>query len=186
MKICSCCKIEKEQKEFGKNKNKKDGLWVYCKKCVSQKGKDERAKRPEYFKEKSRKFRKNNPEKIKLSFRKHYLKYRDDKIRWQHEYSQKNKEEIKKRNYIRHRTTEFREKAKKYREKVKERTKVQQEAHKMVLYALKLNVLKKSETCEICKDTLKLQGHHKDYNKPLDVQWLCKKCHYKQDKLRGN
>jgi len=33
MKICTKCKIPKELKEFGKNKNKKDGLNNWCKLC---------------------------------------------------------------------------------------------------------------------------------------------------------
>lgn len=38
--------------------------------------------------------------------------------------------------------------------------------------------LKKRSICEICLSTDKIQGHHEDYNKPLDVIYLCQACHY--------
>ena len=38
--------------------------------------------------------------------------------------------------------------------------------------------LKRPSVCEICgKDTERIDGHHSDYNKPLDVVWCCRICH---------
>ena len=33
------------------------------------------------------------------------------------------------------------------------------------------------QPCEICKSTINVQAHHEDYSKPLDITWLCVKCH---------
>ena len=34
------------------------------------------------------------------------------------------------------------------------------------------------EPCLFCGDT-KVHGHHRDYSRPLDVIWLCAKCHHR-------
>src|SRR5262245_10815927 len=31
--------------------------------------------------------------------------------------------------------------------------------------------------CEMCGDEAKTDGHHPDYDHPLVVQWLCRRCH---------
>ena len=37
--------------------------------------------------------------------------------------------------------------------------------------------LEKPKNCQGCGLEKKLQAHHDDYNKPLDVKWLCFICH---------
>lgn len=42
---------------------------------------------------------------------------------------------------------------------------------------LKSGKIKKQDSCSICHSKTRVEGHHDDYNRPLCVRWLCKKCH---------
>ena len=48
----------------------------------------------------------------------------------------------------------------------------------------------KSDACEgcgkWCEDARKLHGHHSDYSKPLEVEWLCASCHGKKHRVPAN
>jgi len=55
--------------------------------------------------------------------------------------------------------------------------------------AIKKGVIERKTHCEECGDIgtfsdgrSKIQAHHDDYNKPLDVRWLCQKCHHEWHK----
>jgi len=43
--------------------------------------------------------------------------------------------------------------------------------------AVKNGVLIRPSCCDRCRKECKPDGHHKDYSKPLDVDWLCRSCH---------
>ena len=38
-------------------------------------------------------------------------------------------------------------------------------------------IIPKGQLCQRCKINLATDRHHKDYNKPLEVEFLCRKCH---------
>ncbi len=58
-------------------------------------------------------------------------------------------------------------------------------AQNMVEYAIHSGVLTPRDACEVCGQTKAfkdgrrgIQAHHDDYNKPLNVRWLCQPCHH--------
>ena len=56
-------------------------------------------------------------------------------------------------------------------------------AHEQVRYAVKTGKLIKQK-CENCGDK-NTQAHHDDYSKPLEVRWLCNKCHKQWHRENG-
>lgn len=57
-------------------------------------------------------------------------------------------------------------------------------AHDQVQRAVQSGDIQKPSACQWCGRKVRLEGHHHDYTKPLDVTWLCKPCHCKADDLR--
>lgn len=62
-----------------------------------------------------------------------------------------------------------------YPKKMKARSKVK--------YATKAGRLVRASHCVECKEERFTEGHHPDYSKPLEVDWLCKECHRKLHKI---
>ena len=55
-------------------------------------------------------------------------------------------------------------------------------AHNDVNNAIAAGKLIRPSYCEWCFEKKNVEGHHEDYSKPLDVDWLCTKCHRKLHK----
>jgi ribosomal protein S27AE len=79
------------------------------------------------------------------------------------------------------------EKSRNYRERnkniISEKQKIYQAnnrekiiAHGLVRRALEKGTIIKKELCEKCGEPSVL-SHHEDYSKPLDIMWLCLRCH---------
>lgn len=60
------------------------------------------------------------------------------------------------------------------------RNSTKRKAHIAVGNALRDGKISKPSKCQRCKKKRKLHGHHHDYKKPLDVEWLCTPCHTKE------
>lgn len=50
-------------------------------------------------------------------------------------------------------------------------------AHEQLAYAIRTGKVVRSQACEVCRAHGETHGHHHDYEKPLDVWWLCASCH---------
>lgn len=100
--------------------------------------------------------RKANPDKHRESMRKSYAKHASKRLsdikNWQKE-NRDRINEAQRKNYH----------------------SIKGQAQRAVKYALKRGEIKKLP-CTIC-GAQKVEAHHEDYTKPLEVTWLCKKHH---------
>jgi|SRR5579863_7671037 len=173
MKICARCKCEKNEEAFSKCKTRKDGLSVYCKICKSLEGKKYNKENRKKCADKLRKWREKNPEKSK-------------------KYSAKDREKNREIIAARRKTPEARSKTlllvKKWRQENRERFLDTQKKYKeknrnkinarfRITNAIRRGKIKRGNKCQRCGIEGKMEAHHKDYDKPFDVQWLCFKCH---------
>jgi hypothetical protein len=167
MKTCTKCHLQKELEDFNKNKTCHDGRETWCRECKSaymklyartEKGisAQERwkAKMSIYYKvDKSKKTTTGvyaSPEE----------KGRADRFR-RYQQTDKGKEA-------------FRRAASKYREKYPEKRACTSAFHS----ALLCGKILRPEACQECeRSDVVLDGHHENYNQPLNVMWLCRKCH---------
>lgn len=62
------------------------------------------------------------------------------------------------------------------------RNPLRRKAYSLVNEARKSGRIVKPTNCERCNATGRIEGHHEDYLKPLEVQWLCTGCHADADK----
>lgn len=50
-------------------------------------------------------------------------------------------------------------------------------AHMLVRSQHRRGLLINPGRCSKCRSEVAVNGHHNDYSRPLDVRWLCQKCH---------
>lgn len=183
MKKCTKCKVEKPFDEYHKAKSKKDGYMPSCKACRKIIGAIRHSANREKHSERTKKYYAQNKDAIDEKHRQWYWKNRDEvlvkrreklstldaktknKERWV-EWNEKNKDAI-------------REYRREYHKNWRKQNPGRQKIYWMVCAALKEGKIVKPLMCQLCGKTSKLQGHHADYAKPLEVIWVCIKCHHK-------
>lgn len=71
-----------------------------------------------------------------------------------------------------------------YRELFRSRHPEKAAAHDAVRLAVAKGSLRRPFYCKRCGDPHRPFAHHDDYTKPLEVRWLCRRCHRIADKAR--
>lgn len=152
MKICSKCKVKKSYDEFYRDSTAKDGYNSICKLC-----------RLKWDRER----RKNDPRWVAKRKLQNHL------------YHIENREEISKRKKKWVESLEGKISHRMSTRKWKRKNNTKVKAHSAIERAVKKGVLVPPKHCEICKSTHRIEAHHPDYRRVLDVIWLCKHCHEK-------
>jgi len=106
-------------------------------------------------------YRKANRSRISAYDRKYYIMHKEAKAK-----ASRDRRE-KKRDFL---NAQKRKYAKDNPEKIK--------AQRAITRAIKSGEISRPEICEICGKSCKPDAHHPDYNKPLEVSWLCRGCHH--------
>lgn len=109
----------------------------------------------------------------------HYWAHREEILEQQKQYREAYKNELRERRrqyYAAHRE-EFREYQKQYQRQYRraKESRLKDRARDKVYYAIRCGKLTR-KPCENCGE-VKSEAHHDNYNKPLEVRWLCRKCH---------
>ena len=144
---CRVCGRRKDIRHFYDRQVRKSGKVGECKVCTRKRVSANRAKNADYYREYDRK------------------RFQDDpKVRARHRRYQK--------------TERGKAAVDRSRKKWMANNPEKRAAHYAVNNAVRDGRLEKPASCQVCGATPKrIEGHHEDYTKPLDVLWLCRTCH---------
>lgn len=87
---------------------------------------------------------------------------------------------VKQRHVRYQQTPAGKDSMRKSREKWLSNNPVKRAAHVILGNSIKAGKIARPETCQDCGSGGRIHGHHHDYSKPLDVEWLCPRCHRKR------
>lgn len=147
--VCTKCKEEKPYKEFYKCSTRETGKKSWCKECIK----------------KYRKPYKRNSV-IKKKVEDPVLKSKANR-EWYEKNSKYHKEYYKQNKEIRARNNRAYEK----------RNPERLNAIHALYRAVKKGKVIRPDKCSICAKECKPEGHHHDYDKKLEVVWVCRPCH---------
>lgn len=176
MLICKKCQIEKNELEFSADKRKKTGYFSICKECDNIRRRETRKKNREKINAKQREYYKNNSEKLKNAVLE-YQKKNKEKVNASHTiWRKKNPDKVKKyHDKSRLDREKFNEKRREYYHTKKDPKK--HRAHGLLNNYLAEGCIKKPDFCTLCLSKEKIEAHHPNYDEPLLVVWVCRKCH---------
>lgn len=80
---------------------------------------------------------------------------------------------------VRYQRPDRKAKALDYQRKRRAKYPEKEKARRAVSYYKRRGIIKPPKACQRCKAKGRVEAHHDDYSKPLQVQWLCFICHRK-------
>ena len=175
-KICFKCEQEKELTAFYKHPQMADGHVNKCKECNKKDVQENYRKNLDHYREYERS-RLHNPERV--AARQEYAQWeketRPEVVKRRHRsWADRNHDLLLRRRQEwvakqgeGYSSTRSRASALKYPDKTK--------ARNILGNAIRDGKIQR-QSCERCGND-KTHGHHEDYTQPLDVMWLCSKCH---------
>lgn len=165
-KPCSKCLVDKRLDEFDKSTRYKSGYTAMCTECRRTRERLYEANNREKRVAKHAKWRDENRESINARNRQ----------RWSEDEEWKKRKEKYRGMYKEWRAEYSSDYKKKNRDKCN--------AREQLRYWVDKGKIIKPENCEMCgKNEFRVEAHHADYSKPLDVDWFCQKCHLKLHRL---
>ncbi len=171
-KVCKKCGATKTLEFFAKRSKEK--YHTYCQECANASAREYYT--PELGRRSWERKKENNHERVKEQNNKATKKYRAKNIDW---IRAKGRENAKNREQ-----KYDKEKALKWVRKWQKKNKHKLNAAAKARRAVKLGKIIKPNYCQICGDEAKLQNHHHDYSKPLEVIFVCRMCHGLMDRVR--
>jgi hypothetical protein len=106
--------------------------------------------------------------------------------KWRKKNVDKCREYVKKCARLRRRKPEIFLKEKAYLEQYRLNNPLKIKAGDRIRDMVRSGKIKKPYKCELCSKKGLVHGHHEDYNKPLEVIWLCPVCHASCHKKNHN
>lgn len=177
MKECKECREEKKEKYFWRCKGTRDGLRSECIECLKKKNKEYSQKNSEKLRESQKSYYRKNKERV-LKYGRDYRTNHPERVRSTQKkiYYSRTPEDWKrvKENAARFKKTE---KAKEWNRKYRALKKYEAKARWILNNAVRDKLIVRPERCQICNREEKVEGHHSDYDNPLQVVWVCQECH---------
>lgn len=185
MKVCTQCNSTKSLDSFSKRTASKDGLSPICKPCRKEYANNYYNKNKKKVKDKSNQYYKNNKSAV-LVRSKSYRDKNKEKIKDRNKhYREANQENIKCFQSSYCKSDHGKKVRRKASRKYATNNQNKKHAHRILNNALRDKKITKPWVCEECNTKTDLCGHHPDYAKPLEVNWLCKRCHINWHKVNG-
>jgi len=167
MRTCKTCLQEKDESEFSKDRvNRKD--YAYVKKNGTVEVIRQKKYKIHVCKECTKKRERDLYERTKEKRRK-----------WKKEFYHENKERLiphnalKMKKWIEKNPEKFKAQKRRYYKNNKEKI----QAKDMVFRAIQNGEIVKPDRCQSCSKVGYVEGHHHNYEFPLEVTFVCRRCH---------